>query len=147
MCAETASMMCGLNVSAGRSRRMSILGAVALILVVSSAIACGGGSIPDAIWSIAVEPNRASATSGSPPDNEVDFIVVAHYTSGRSVKWSGDVLWIVDAGCVNLQDGRAICTTPAPPWFPLNIPTPANITARVTEEGKTFTAPALLACL
>ena len=94
----------------------------------------------------AVEPNRASARSGSPPDNEVD-IVVAHYTSGRSVKWSGDVQWIVDAGWVNLQDGRAICTTPAPPWFPLNIPTPANITARVTEEGKTFTAPALLAGL
>jgi parallel beta-helix repeat protein len=36
-----------------------------------------GNSFPDA-----VEPNRASATSGSPPDNEVD-IVVAHYTAGE----------------------------------------------------------------
>ena len=72
---------------------------------------------------------------------------MADYTSGRSAPWNGDVQWSVDAGWVNLQSGRAICTGPAPPLFPLNIPTPAGITARITtSEGKTLTAPALLAC-
>ena len=99
------------------------------------------------LLAISVVPNRANATSGSSPDNEVDFSVMADYTSGRSAPWNGDVQWSVDAGWVNLQSGRAICTGPAPPLFPLNIPTPAGITARITtSEGKTLTAPALLAC-
>ena len=118
-----------------------------LVLLFGSSIACGGHPSPDTIWDIAVEPNRANATSGSSPDNEVDFSVMAHYTSGRSAPWNGDVQWSVDAGWVNLQNGHAICMGPAPPLFPLNIPTPASITARITtSEGKTLTAPALLAC-
>ena len=118
-----------------------------LVLLFGSAITCGGHSSPDVIWDIAVEPNRANATSGSSPDNEVDFSVIAHYTSGRSAPWNGDVQWSVDAGWVDLQNGHAICTGPAPPLFPLNVPTPAGITARITtSEGKTLTAPALLAC-
>jgi hypothetical protein len=130
------------------SRQKKNLGALVLALLVGWVIACGGGSAPgtDTIWEIAVEPNRANATSGSAPGNEVDFSVVAHYTSGRSATWTGDVQWSVDAGWVNLQNGRAICIQPAPPWFPLNVPTPASITARVTSEGKTFSGPALLAC-
>ena len=137
----------GLNITIRCSRYKKIVGASVLVLLFASAIACGGHSSPDTIWDIAVEPNRANATSGSSPDNEVDFSVMAHYTSGRSAPWNGDVQWSVDAGWVNLQNGHAICTGPAPPLFPLNIPTPANITARVTTpEGKTLTAPALLAC-
>lgn len=122
--------------------RMSVL-----LFAVTSATTCGGGGTgPDTIWNISVEPNRANATSGSAPGNEVDFTVSAHYTSGRRAPWTGDVEWSTDAGWVNLQNGRAICVGPAPPWFPLNIPTPANINARVTTEGKTFSGPASLAC-
>lgn len=130
------------------SLRKKTFGASVLVLVVGSAIACGGGAAPgaDTIWDIAVEPNRANATSGSAPGNEVDFTAVAHYTSGRSAPWTGDVEWSTDGGWVNLQNGRAICTHPAPPLFPLNIPTPATITARVTTGGKTFSGPASLAC-
>src|SRR5215471_14889440 len=127
------------------SRRQKPVGASLLALVLSSACACGGHSNPGTIWDIEVEPNRANATSGSSPGNEVDFSVVAIYTTGQSAPWNGDVQWSTDAGWVNLQNGRAICIQPAPPWFPLNIPTPANITARViTSEGKTLTGPAML---
>jgi hypothetical protein len=124
----------------------AIIGALVLLLAAISAIACGAHSGPDTIWDIAVEPNRANATSGSAPDNEVDFSVVAHYTSGRSAPWNGDVQWSVDSAWANLQNGHAICLQPAPLQFPLNTPTPATITARITSGGKTFTAPALLAC-
>jgi hypothetical protein len=128
------------------SRCKKIIGACLVVLVASSLVACGASSKPDTIWEIAAEPNRANATSGSAPDNEVDFSVVAHYTSGRSAPWNGPVEWSVDAGWVNLQNGHAICMQPAPPLFPLNIPTPANITARISSDGKTFMGPALLAC-
>jgi hypothetical protein len=137
----------GLNVTSLCSRCRKIVRASVLVLSFTLSIACGGRSSPDVIWDISVEPNRANATSGSSPDNEVDFSVMADYTSARSAPWNGDVQWLVDAGWVNLQKGRAICTGPAPPLFPLNIPTPAGITARITtSEGKTLTAPALLAC-
>ena len=137
----------GLNVTSFCSRCQKVVQASELVLLFILAIACGGRSSPDVIRDIAVEPNRANATSGSSPDNEVAFSVMAHYTSGRSAPWNGDVQWSVDAGWVDLQNGRAICTGPAPPLFPLNIPTPASITARITTtEGKTLTGPALLAC-
>jgi hypothetical protein len=117
-----------------------------LALVAGAASGCGASSKPDTIWDIAVEPNLATATSGSAPDNEVDFSVVAHYTSGRSAPWTGPVQWSVDAAWVNLQEGHAICLSPAPPWFPLNTPTVAKITARISTDGNTFMGPALLTC-
>src|SRR5215469_3430446 len=101
-------MRCGPNIAVHRWYE-TIIGAFVLILVASSAIACGAHSGPDTIWDIAVEPNRANATSGSAPGNEVDFSVVAKYTSGRSAQWTGDVQWSIDAGWVNLQNGQAIC--------------------------------------
>jgi len=140
-------MTSGLNIRIPCSGRKKTVGASVLALLFTSAIACGGRSSRDVIWDIEVQPNQAGATSGSSPGNEVDFSVEAHYTSGRSAPWNADVVWSAVAGWVNLQNGRAICMDPAPPLFPLNIPTPANITARVTTpEGKTLTAPALLAC-
>lgn len=141
------AMTRGVNITSLCSGCGKIVGTSVLVSLFTLVLACGGHSSPDVIWDIAVEPNRANATSGSSPDNEVDYSVVAHYTSGRSAPWNGDVQWSVDAGWVNLQNGHAICVDPAPPLFPLNIPTPANITARVTtSEGKTLTGPALLAC-
>jgi hypothetical protein len=123
------AMTRGLNLTSCRSGCQKIAVASALVLLFILAINCGGHSSPDVIWDISVEPNRANATSGSSPDNEVDFSVIAHYTSGRSAPWNGDVQWSVDAGWVDLQNGHAICTGPAPPLFPLNVPTPAGITA------------------
>jgi hypothetical protein len=98
------------------------------------------------IWEIEVTPNQANATSGSAPGNEVDFALIAHYTDGHHAQWSGSVEWLVDAAWVNLQNGKAICLQPAPPWFPLNIPTIATITTRITTGGNSLSAPAGLTC-
>jgi hypothetical protein len=110
-------------------------------------LACGTHSASTStIWEIEVTPNQANATSRSAPGNEVDFSVIAHYTDGHHAQWSGSVEWSVDAAWVNLQNGKAICLQPAPPWFPLNIPTIATITARITTGGNSLSAPAGLTC-
>jgi hypothetical protein len=99
------------------------------VVIACLTLACGTHSASSStIWEIEVTPNRANATSGSIPGDEVDFSVIAHYSDGHQASWSGSVEWSVDAGWVNLQNGKAICLQPAPPWFPLNIPTPAIIT-------------------
>ncbi|HST08880.1 MAG TPA: hypothetical protein VLL05_00780 [Terriglobales bacterium] len=97
------------------------------------------------IWAIAVNPNQATATSGSAPDDEVDFTVAAHYTDGHSAPWTGAVQWSVDVAWVNLQNGKAICLHPSP-LGPFNLPTPANITARIATGGTTLAAPGALTC-
>ena len=129
--------------SSRRKKRVLILvlGAIACWMA-----ACGAHSSSTTIWAIAVNPNQATATSGSAPANEVDFSVTAHYTDGHSAPWTGAVQWSVDAGWVSLLDGKAICLHPAPLGI-FNLPTPANIAARVVTGGTTLTGPAALACL
>ena len=121
----------------------------ALILVMAAFLngtaACGGTPVSNVIWGIQVTPNSATAISGTAPGNAADFSVIAHYKDGRSAPWTGPVQWSVDAGWVDIQNGHAVCVSPAPLGV-FNFPTIAAITASVDTNGTTLTGPAGLTC-
>ena len=118
---------------------------VLVLAAVLCETACGGSPASNVIWAIQVSPNSATAISGSTPGNTADFSVIAHYKDGRSAPWTGAVQWTVDASWVSMQNGHAVCLSPAPRGL-LNIPEIAAITARIDTNGTTLTGPAMLTC-
>ncbi len=117
----------------------------AISALVCGMTACGATPTSNVIWAIQVTPNSATAVSGSSPGDAADFSVIAHYKDGRNAPWTGAVQWSVNVGWVSIQNGHAVCLSPAPRDL-LGIPTVAAITASVDTNGTTLTGPAMLWC-